>query len=506
MSSQSPLPLSGEHRSKERRGSRKVSNPPAVQQRSSRPKRPAVVDPNDLYEFDRETDRIGRGSFGEVFRARDKLSGESVAIKIIDLEAADDDLNDIQKEMSILAQCDAQWVTKYYGTYVKGHQLWVVMELLEGGSLLDLMRPGPIDEQYISVVCREVLKGLDYLHKACKIHRDIKAANILVAGNGDIKLADFGVSVQMSDRLSKRGTFVGTPFWMAPEVIEQSGHDCLADIWSLGITAYEMAMGEPPHSDLHPMRALFIIPRNPPPVLEGPFSKHFKEFVSLCLKKDPKQRPSAAELLRHPFVRTPKKNACLVELIDRRRRWLSFVKDDTADAPEPEAAKKQVVEDDDDWEFSSSSDSDAEGPAQHDVKPPVQTNRTAAPTPASSTSASAPASAANRIPVAAIKPQVAATPSSAALPVVADTPRPFASPAAAGHERSSSISGAPGSSQTALTAVIYPVLAGLLKTRQDQRVIAGVAQLKRAFDTLEASEPGITKEIITAMIQQLRTK
>src|SRR3989338_1733486 len=347
-------PAAGEHR-KERRASRKVSNP-SPPSRGSRAKRPVVVDPNDLYEFGRESDRIGRGSFGEVFRARDKLTGESVAIKIIDLEAADDDLNDIQKEMSILAQCDAQWVTKYYGTYVKGHQLWVIMELLEGGSLLDLMRPGPIDEQYIAVVCREVLKGLDYLHKACKIHRDIKAANILVAGNGDIKLADFGVSVQMSDRLSKRGTFVGTPFWMAPEVIEQSGHDCLADIWSLGITAYEMAMGEPPHSDLHPMRALFIIPRNPPPSLEGNFSKNFKEFVSLCLKKDPKQRPSAIELLRHPFVRTPKKNSFLIELIERRRRWLSFVKDDSADAPDQDAPKKQVVEDEEDWEFSSEDD------------------------------------------------------------------------------------------------------------------------------------------------------
>ena len=450
-----------------------------------------MVDPNELYEFDRETDRIGRGSFGEVFRAKDKVTGESVAIKIIDLEAADDDLNDIQKEMSILAQCDAQWVTKYYGTYVKGHQLWVIMELLEGGSLLDLMRPGPIDEQYIAVVCREVLKGLDYLHKACKIHRDIKAANILVAGNGDIKLADFGVSVQMSDRLSKRGTFVGTPFWMAPEVIEQSGHDCLADIWSLGITAYEMAMGEPPHSDLHPMRALFIIPRNPPPSLEGPFSKNFKEFVGLCLKKDPKQRPSAAELLRHPFVRTPKKNACLVELIDRRRRWLSFVKDDSIDAPEPDAPKKPAAEDDEDWEFSSEDDAPPPTPSSA-PSAAVAIRTSAAPV---FTPSPAPALVSSQSAIPSASPVVSLTTAASLSTSHLATPRP---PPLAGSNGSSS--------QTALTGVIYPVLAGLLKTRSDQKVITGVAQLKRAFDLLEGSEPGITREIITAMIQQLRAK
>ncbi|KAH9996508.1 kinase-like domain-containing protein [Russula vinacea] len=246
---------------------------------------------SDPEEFYVKQDRIGKGSFGEVFKGYDKRTQKT----------------DIQQEIQILSQLDSPHVTKYHGSYLKGSHLWIVMEYCSGGSCSDLMKPGVFREEYIAIIIRELLRGLDYLHTEGKLHRDIKAANILLSAGGEVKLADFGVSGQLSGTLSaKKNTF---------------GYDHKADIWSLGITAIELAKGEPPYAELHPMKVLFLIPKNPPPQLDAIFSKTFREFVAYCLQRDPRDRPSARELLKHKFIRMAKKPSYLTELIERHERW-----------------------------------------------------------------------------------------------------------------------------------------------------------------------------------------
>ncbi|XP_001360747.3 serine/threonine-protein kinase hippo [Drosophila persimilis] len=261
--------------------------------------------------------KLGEGSYGSVYKALHKESCSIVAIKLVPVES---DLHEIIKEISIMQQCDSPYVVRYYGSYFKQYDLWICMEYCGAGSVSDIMRlrKKTLTEDEIATIMSDTLKGLVYLHLRRKIHRDIKAANILLNTEGYAKLADFGVAGQLTDTMAKRNTVIGTPFWMAPEVIEEIGYDCVADIWSLGITALEMAEGKPPYGDIHPMRAIFMIPQKPPPSFREPdrWSTEFIDFVSKCLVKAPDERATATELLEHEFIRNAKHRTILKTMLE----------------------------------------------------------------------------------------------------------------------------------------------------------------------------------------------
>jgi serine/threonine-protein kinase 24/25/MST4 len=221
-----------------------------------------------------------------------------------------------------LSTCHSPYITEYKTSFVKGVKLWIVMEFLGGGSAADMVRRYGHEDKKYWADHRSWLLGLDYLHSTGKIHRDIKAANVLLTDQGRVKLADFGVAAQLTNIKSQRMTFVGTPFWMAPEVIQEAGYDFRADIWSLGITAMELAEGAPPYAGSHPMKVLFTIPKNPAPRLGGDhWSKDFKDFIAQCLIKDPDRRATAKELLKHRFIQRAGKVEALRDLVERKQMW-----------------------------------------------------------------------------------------------------------------------------------------------------------------------------------------
>ncbi|KAI0759832.1 hypothetical protein BD413DRAFT_487267 [Trametes elegans] len=286
--------------------------------------------PVSVHQLYQRLETIGKGAYGSVHKGRDLRTGEVVALKIINLDTEDDDVGDIQREVALLTQLrDAPNVTKYFGCYMDGPRVWIVMEYAQGGSVRTLMKAcndGVIEEKYVAVITREVLVGLSYLHKSAIIHRDLKAANILITAAGKVMICDFGVSALLVTASSKRNTLVGTPHWMAPEVAHGSSYDTKADIWSLGIMIYEMVKGSAPNSHIVDQHKLIqLIPRmKPPRLIEGEGTKELRDFMAACLRESASDRLSADELMKTKWIQSVRKTpvTLLKDLILRYDSWI----------------------------------------------------------------------------------------------------------------------------------------------------------------------------------------
>ncbi|KZV63027.1 kinase-like protein [Peniophora sp. CONT] len=293
-----------------------------------------------VHQLYKRLQTVGKGSYGSVHKGIELATGNVVALKIINLE--DDEVDGIQHEVALLSQLrDAPNITRYYGSYLDGPRLWIVMELAQGGSVYQLMKAGPgntVEEKYVVILVREVLVGLAYLHKMGVIHRDIKSANVLVTAQGKVMICDFGVSALLATTSSKRNTFIGTLNWMAPEVVQAvPNYDTKADIWSLGIMIYEMIKGQPPHSNVSQERIIQLIPRaKPPRLIVGEGSKDLLDFIPLCLAEKPGDRLPAEELLKTKWIKATSKTpvTILKDLLLRYEAW-SKSSSEAADLNEP---------------------------------------------------------------------------------------------------------------------------------------------------------------------------
>ncbi|XP_075446519.1 mitogen-activated protein kinase kinase kinase kinase 4 isoform X3 [Ascaphus truei] len=320
----------------------------------------SLRDPAGIFEL---VEVVGNGTYGQVYKGRHVKTGQLAAIKVMDV--TEDEEEEIKLEINMLKKYSHHRnIATYYGAFIKksppGHddQLWLVMEFCGAGSITDLVKNtkgNTLKEDWIAYISREILRGLAHLHAHHVIHRDIKGQNVLLTENAEVKLVDFGVSAQLDRTVGRRNTFIGTPYWMAPEVIAcdenpDATYDYRSDLWSCGITAIEMAEGAPPLCDMHPMRALFLIPRNPPPRLKSKkWSKKFFSFIEGCLVKNYTQRPPTEQLLKHPFIRDqPNERQVRIQLkdhIDRTR-------------------KKRGEKDETEYEYSGSEEEEEEVPEQ----------------------------------------------------------------------------------------------------------------------------------------------